>query len=111
MAYNAELTRTTAAQAVSPSTETVDLLGTAGADLSLVTGAAQTATAAPRDGLIIVGMPSGFSGRIRIGASPTALSSDPFYPGPMVWHFPIREGEAISIYPEADAKVTVCMAK
>lgn len=111
MAYNAELTRTTAAQAVSPSTETVDLLGTLGADLDLLAGAPQASTAAPRDGLIIVGMPSGFSGRIRIGANPTALSSDPFYPGPMVWHFPIREGEAVSIYPEAAATVTVCMAK
>ena len=111
MAFNAELTRSTAAQAVVPSSEIVDLLGTTGANLVLLTGAVQNATAAPRDGLVIVGMPSGSSARIRIGAGAVAVLTDPLYPGPMVWHFPVREGEEVSIYPETDATITVCMAK
>ncbi|MGI9494207.1 MAG: hypothetical protein ACR2QF_17590 [Geminicoccaceae bacterium] len=113
MAQHAELTRDSAAQAVCPSTETSDLLGTAGANIVVTSGVVSAQSdPAPRSGIVIVGFPAGFDARVRIGDNPTALATDPLYLGPNVWHFPVLQGDIISLFGGAvTGTVTVCMAK
>ena len=67
---------------------------------------------APRNGMMIVGLPNGFDCRLRIDDDPTALATDALYLGPNVWHFPVSRGERISFFGGSiTATVTVCMAK
>ncbi|MDB4306291.1 hypothetical protein N9980_01875 [bacterium] len=114
MVQHAELTRESAAQAVTPSSATADLLGGSGAASLLVTSGVLSAQSdpAPRPGIMIIGMPNGFDCRLRIEQNPTALVTDPLYLGPNVWHFPVLEGDRVSFFGGAvTATVTVCMAK
>lgn len=113
MPLSAEITRGTAAQAVGPSSETADQLGGSGANISVSAGTLATVSGpAPRDGLMIVGMPNGFDCRVRLGSDPVALATDAQYFGPYVWNFPVKAGERISIFGGDNAGVvTVCMAR
>ena len=115
MVQHAELTRDTAAQAVTPSDLAEDQLGTSGANITVAAGVASSqGDPAPRTGILIVGMAAGMSARVRIGNNPTALITDARYVGPNVWHFPIIRGNQISFFGDAGITtdtITVCMAK
>lgn len=109
MVMNAELTRTTAAQCVTP--DHLTQLGTTGADLVVSDGSSIESDPAPRFGIVIVTIPA-ITVRIRIGASVTAGANDQAYIGADTWHFPIAEGEVVSIRGDGGAgTATVSMAR
>ncbi len=113
MVQHAELTRESAAQAVSPSNVDADQLGTAGTNVSVAAGAASVSDPFPRKGVVIVSMFAGMAARVRIGPSVTAIATDQGYMGPNVWHFPVRPGDRVSFFGEAGittANVSVGMA-
>ena len=114
MTYHAELTSDDAAQAVSPSTASDDLLGASNnANISVAAGAQSAQSLpAPREGIMIVGFPNGFDARVSIGPNPAAANTHPLYMGPNVWHFPVERGDRIQFFGGSVAgTVTVCMAR
>ncbi len=113
MVQHAELTRESAAQAVCPSDVAADQLGAAGANIVVTAGVLSAQSdPAPRAGVMIIGMPSGFDCRLRINDDPTALNTDALYLGPNVWHFPVKRNDRVSFFGGSlTGTVTVCMAK
>lgn len=84
---------------VRPSFAAADQLGTGtGADTSVVADAASNGDPAPRDGIVIVGLPAGADCRIRIGLNAVATINDHRLAGAGVHHFPIRQGERVSLF-------------
>ena len=86
-------------QAASPD-HTAQLGGT-GASLVVPSAAAANSDAAPRDGIVLVTIPAGSEGNIRIGDTVTAVADDQSYPGGDVYHFPIFKDERVSIFGDA----------
>lgn len=97
-------------QALSP--DHTAQLGDSGGNLTVPSAAVANSDPAPRTGIAMVTIPAGSAGNIRIGASAVAVTSDQLYPGGDVYHFPIREGERVSIFGDAGGfTASVSMAR
>lgn len=82
-----------------------------GADVIVSDGSANESAVAPADGIVIVTIPA-ITVRIRIGASVTAGANDQAYIGADTWHFPITEGDVVSIRGDGGTgTATVSMAR
>ena len=82
-----------------------------GADVIVSNGSSNESAVAPKDGHVIVSIPA-ITVRLRIGASTTAGANDQVYFGADTLHFPIAEGEVVSLRGDGGAgTATVSMAK
>ena len=96
-------------QCVTP--DDTNQMGTTGADVTVADGSSVESTAAPANGVVIVGLP-GIAVRIRIGVGATAGANDALYTGPDEKYFKIGVGEVVSIRGDGGAgTATVCMAR
>ena len=110
MVLSVELTRGDAVQAVTPDHATQ--LGSSGANITVPISTAANSSDAPRGGIAIVTIPSGSTGRVRVGDTVTALATDQEYPGGQPYLFPILEGERVSIFGDASGfTATASMAR
>ena len=83
-------------QAVRP--DHTNQLGSSGATLVVPNAGTAESDPAPFDGMLILGLPVGAQGRVRIGDTVTATANDDLRVGPNSWHFPIFRGERISVF-------------
>lgn len=82
-----------------------------GADVIVSAGSNNESAAAPANGIVIVTIPA-ITVRVRVGASVTAGANDQAYIGADTWHFPIAEGEVVSLYGDGGTgTATVSMAR
>jgi len=108
--FGVDIRRGSPVQAVSPDHDTQ--LGGNGASLTVPSAAVANSDPAPRLGIVMVTIPAGSSGNIRIGDTVTATADDQLYPGGDVYHFPIRQGERVSIFGDAGGfTASVSMAR
>lgn len=87
-------------------------LGSSGANVTVPNGSAVNSSAAARDGLLIMSIPSGVTARVRVGVSATAVATDSAYYGPGVFHLPIFKDERVSLYGDGTTgTATVALAR
>jgi hypothetical protein len=107
--FSKDFTRGQAVQAVSPNH--ARQMGGTGAVLTVGSGAVANSDPAPIDGIVIVTIPAGSTGAIRIGETVVATANDQQYPGGQVYHFPIQAGWRVSIFGDASGfDATISMA-
>ena len=108
--FTVDATRGQALQALSPD-HTAQLGGT-GASLTVPSAAVANSDPAPRDGVAMVTIPAGSAGNVRLGVAAVATANDQLYPGGDVYHFPIRQGERVSLFGDAGGfTASVSMAR
>ena len=97
--FTVDFRRGQVVQAASP--DHTAQLGGSGAALTVPSSAAANSDPAPREGIVMVTIPAGSTGFIRIGDTVTATGTDQEYPGGDVYHFPIPQGHRVSIFGDA----------
>lgn len=97
MAVEARANKASVWQAIGPSHTEQMGVGT-GADHSVPNGSAAHSGTAPRDGVVVVSIPSGLTVRARVGVDVVAVATDQQYFGAAVYTWPIRKGERVSLY-------------
>ncbi|MGI9419913.1 MAG: hypothetical protein ACR2RA_18975 [Geminicoccaceae bacterium] len=99
MTFSKDLVRGAPAQAVAPDDNAQ--MGGTGASLTVPSSAVANSDAAPKGGIVLVTIPAGSAGNIRIGDTVVATANDQLYPGGDVYSFPIEAGWRVSIFGDA----------